>query len=205
MRSLAFHFIAFALISATIISCSSIGEEPTKANDDITKQRALEGKELISRGEYLLTAGGCNDCHTPKLFGPKGMEYDSSKMYSGHPADAKLPSPSPSSAIPGQWMQMAPDITAFSGPWGISYAANLTPDSTTGIGTWTEEVFIRTLRTGKHMGQVNGRSILPPMPWYNLAKLKDEDLKAIYAYLRSLPPINNRVPNPVPPAQAKSN
>jgi hypothetical protein len=90
-------------------------------------------------------------------------------------------------------------VTTFVGPWGISYAANLTPDSATGIGAWTEGQFLQTLRTGKHLGMENGRPILPPMPWEGLAKLSDQDLKSIFAYLQTLPPINNRVPGPVSP------
>lgn len=94
---------------------------------------------------------------------------------------------------------MAPDLTAFSGPWGISYTANLTSDSATGIGAWPEETFISAIRTGKHLGNPNGRDILPPMPWAEIAKMTDEDLKAVYAYLQSLPPIKNQVPQPVAP------
>jgi hypothetical protein len=95
---------------------------------------------------------------------------------------------------------MAPDITAFVGPWGVSYAANLTPDSATGIGAWTEAQFISTMRTGKHLG--NGRPILPPMPWDEIRKKTDDDLKAMFAYLKSLPAVNNRVPGPVTPPDA---
>ena len=92
---------------------------------------------------------------------------------------------------------MAPDITTFVGPWGISYAANLTPDSASGIGAWSEATFINTIRSGKHLG--NGRDILPPMPWPFVSKLTDEDLKSVYAYLMSLPPVSNKVPAPVSP------
>jgi hypothetical protein len=85
-------------------------------------------------------------------------------------------------------------LTAWAGPWGGSYAANLTPDEATGLGIWTEELFIQALRSGKHMGV--GRDILPPMPWQNCAVLTDSDLRAIFAYLRSIPPIRNSVPVP---------
>ena len=88
-------------------------------------------------------------------------------------------------------------MTAWAGPWGISYAANLTPDRDTGLGIWTEDIFIRTMRTGKHFGVA--RDILPPMPWQDLSQLTDDDLKAIFTYLRSIPPIRNHVPEPVPP------
>ena len=89
------------------------------------------------------------------------------------------------------------DLTAWSGPWGISYAINLTPDENTGIGSWSEETFTKALRTGRHMGVA--RPILPPMPWENFRNLSDEDLRAVYAYLRTIPPVKNRVPEPTPP------
>ena len=79
-----------------------------------------------------------------------------------------------------------------------SYAANLTPDENTGIGIWDEQMFIGTIRNGRHMA--NGRPLLPPMPWHWYKEMTDEDLQAIYAYLRSIPPVSNRVPEPVEPA-----
>ena len=85
------------------------------------------------------------------------------------------------------------------GPWGVSYASNITPDKQTGIGNWTEEMFIQSMRNGKHMG--NGRQLLPPMPWFNIKDLSDSDLKTIYAYLQSVPPVNNLVPGPLSPDQ----
>jgi hypothetical protein len=90
-------------------------------------------------------------------------------------------------------------MTAFAGPWGVSYAANLTPDKETGMGNWTEEMFVTALRTGKHGGVANGRPILPPMPWNWFAKLNDSDLKAIFAYLKTVKPIKNAVPVSMPP------
>jgi hypothetical protein len=89
-------------------------------------------------------------------------------------------------------------MTAWAGPWGISYAANLTPDRNTGLGIWNEEMFVKAMRTGKHMGA--GRDILPPMPWQGVAGLTDDDIKSIYAYLRTVPPIVNHVAAPVAPA-----
>jgi hypothetical protein len=160
--------------------------------------------EMIKRGEYLVTAGGCHDCHSPKVFTQMGPIPDSSRALSGHPADEKIPE------LPAQIIGMSADkwgavtnnsLTAWYGPWGVSYAANITPDNVTGIGAWTEDVFIKTMRTGKHMGA--GRPILPPMPWFNLAKLTDEDLKSIFAYLKSIKPVSNEVPLPIPPGGGK--
>ena len=87
--------------------------------------------------------------------------------------------------------------TAWVGPWGVSFAANLTPDKSTGLGNWTEEVFIKTFWSGKQMGI--GRNLLPPMPWQAVGQLKDKDLKSIFAYLKTIPPIKNKVPDPIPP------
>jgi mono/diheme cytochrome c family protein len=149
----------------------------------------------VARGEYLVAFGTCNDCHTPHKMGPQGPEPDMTRFLSGHPETAKLPPPP---ALPGgPWQAVTVGDTAWSGPWGISYSANLTPDQETGLGIWTEDMFIKAMRTGKHMSA--GRQILPPMPWQGLAKLTDEDLKAIYAYLRTIPPVKNHVPDPVPP------
>jgi len=155
--------------------------------------------QKVERGRYLVQAGGCHDCHTPKKMGPQGPEPDLSRALSGHPEGSKLPSPP---RLPeGPWAAVASwDLTAWSGPWGVSYTFNLTSDENTGIGSWSEETFVKTLRTGRHMGV--SRPILPPMPWQNYSTLEEEDLKAIYAYLRSLPPIRNRVPQPVIAANA---
>lgn len=153
--------------------------------------------DMIQRGKYLVTLGGCHDCHSPKVFTPEGIPMpDETRLLSGHPAGTKLPDIDKRAYAPGFWYLMAPDLTAFVGPWGVSYGVNLTPDDQTGIGLWTEEIFIAALRSGKHMG--NGRPILPPMPWPYLAQATDDDLKALFAYLKSLPPIKNAVPAPVP-------
>jgi mono/diheme cytochrome c family protein len=157
-------------------------------------------KEKVERGRYLVNLGGCHDCHSPKIFTEKGPEPDPALELSGHPAGSTLPAADSKVYTPGYGYFMAADLTAFVGPWGTSYAMNLTPDEQTGIGLWTEEIFVKALRTGLHMGA--GRPILPPMPWAALAQATDEDLSAIYAYLRSLPAIKNPVPAPVPPPGA---
>jgi hypothetical protein len=138
----------------------------------------------------------CNDCHTPFKMGPKGPEPDMSRMLSGHPEQMKLPPP-PKPVGPWIGAFTATD-TAFAGPWGITYAANLTPDQNTGLGIWTEDMFLKALKSGKHMG--TSREIQPPMPWQWLGRATDEDLKAIFAYLKSIPPISNHVPDYEPPA-----
>jgi mono/diheme cytochrome c family protein len=148
--------------------------------------------DLVKRGEYLVTVGSCNDCHTPwRLDSALGMPVpDMSRMLSGHPADG----PDPESALAGKdQLVMGPTMTSFRLPFGTVYAANLTPDAT-GLQAWTEEQFVRAMRTGRKMGIAEGPPILPPMPWPSLARATDEDLRAIYAYLRAIPAIANAVP-----------
>src|SRR5664279_5214866 len=149
-------------------------------------------KEQVRRGEYLVNYGGCNDCHSPKMMTPKGPAPDPARLYSGHPAGTQLP-PLPAGVLsPTGWAAVTnSDLTAWVGPWGTSFAANLTPDRETGLGAWTPAQFIKTMRTGKHLG--DGRPILPPMPWFDLAGLTDQDLKAVFAYLASVKPIKNQV------------
>ncbi len=154
-------------------------------------------EQMIERGQYLVTIGGCNDCHTPKVFSGGGTGLDESRLLSGHPADAEIPEFSFDNIGPGKWVLFYEHLTAAVGPWGVSFSANLTPDEDTGIGDWTEEEFISALRTGTHRGI--GRPILPPMPWFNLAMATDEDLQAIFAYLKSIPPIENEVPDAIDP------
>lgn len=144
----------------------------------------------VQRGEYLVEIMGCNDCHTPWKMGPQGPEPDMDRFLSGHPEQIG-PLPTAKDARPFLWSGFATN-TAFSGPWGVSYAFNLTPEQNTGLGIWTEEMFMQTIRTGRHMGV--SRPINPPMPWPAYRNATDDDLKAIYAYLRTIKPIVNRVP-----------
>jgi hypothetical protein len=152
--------------------------------------------QRIARGEYLVRAMACNDCHTPWKMGKDGPEPDMTRMLSGHPE--AMPMPSPPKLAEGPWAIVASvTMTAWSGPWGVSYTRNLTPDPETGIGRWTEQNFVDTIRNGKAMGK--GRPLLPPMPWTMYRNLTDDDLKAMYAYLMSIPPLRNRVPEPLAP------
>jgi len=163
----------------------------------------------VERGKYLVTISGCHDCHTPKIAGPGGKPVlDEKRLLSGHPEKAPYPNWTPDDLTQRNAMALTnPMLTAWAGPWGVSFAINLTPDKETGIAEWSETSFIQAMRTGKHQGQPNGRDILPPMPWENIKAMTDDDLKAMFAYLRSLPPVKNQVALPVLPAaapQAKS-
>jgi cytochrome c553 len=168
------------------------------ALDVVATANAHAADAHAARGKYLVHIMACSDCHTPMKMGANGPEPDMARFLSGHPESATLPPP-PAAKGPWIWSGDATN-TAFAGPWGISYAANLTPDRNTGLGIWTEDMFVRAVRTGRHMGG-NGRPILPPMPWPNLAQQTDDDLKAIFAYLRQIPAVKNKVPDPLPPAQ----
>lgn len=154
----------------------------------------------VERGAYLVRTMGCNDCHTPWKMGPRGPEPDMSRALTGHPAEMVLPPPPPLPPGPWTWLGAATN-TAFAGPWGISFTANLTPDVDTGLGNWTEEMFIATMKTGRHEGK--GRPLLPPMPYPVVASLNDEDIRSLFAYLRSLKPVRNRVPAPVDPPEGQ--
>jgi mono/diheme cytochrome c family protein len=184
-----------AVFAATAVLCVSVLWFFTTDNSV-----AMQGSTQSSaaRGKYLVDAAGCDDCHTPKNFTQQGPVPDMSRRLSGTPADAKVP-PVPAGVIgPNGWGALASnDMTAWAGPWGISFAANLTPDKTTGIGNWTEAAFIKSMRTGKHKGAL--RDILPPMPWQTIGQLNDEDLRAMFTYMMSLKPIGNKVPDPLPP------
>ena len=161
----------------------------------------LTHADLLSKGKYLVNGIGCGDCHTPKKFTAQGPVPDSTRVLSGYVSGSPLPPIDKKALHPGYWLLFNPELTACFGPWGITYSANLTPDSLTGLGTWTEDNFIKTLRTGKHLGQEGGRPLLPPMPWQDFSSLSDQDLRAIFVYLQSLPAINNKVPAPKNPAE----
>jgi mono/diheme cytochrome c family protein len=193
-----FSAIAAAGLVVAIVACSQPAPTPTPVPEPPKPSPA-------ERGKYLVTAMGCNDCHTPAKMGPNGPEPDMSRMLSGHPDNVKV-TPPPALPKGGSWMAMVDNtFTAWAGPWGISYTANLTPDQNTGLGIWTEDMFVKAIREGKHMG--TSRPILPPMPWPAFRNLTDDDLKAIFAYLKTIPAVHNQVPDPViagaPPSAPK--
>ncbi len=187
-------FLSVSLISIVLllISCKE------KKYELVPELKELTEQDYINRGEYLVNSIGCQDCHSPKTMGERGPEAIKELMFSGYPSERVLPEIS-NVELPKGWIQMNEDFTAFAGPWGVSFASNLTPDDT-GIGSWNLEQFKIALKKGKFKGLENGRDLLPPMPWQNFAKLTDEDLKAIFYYLKSTKPVNNVVPAPIPPS-----
>jgi mono/diheme cytochrome c family protein len=145
-------------------------------------QQATGNNAAVERGRYLVRITGCHDCHSPKI---QGMTPDLDRALSGRPSTTALPTPTKDE------VHASPDLTAWTGPWGYSVASNLTPEPTTGIGTrYTEASFIATMRTGK---KPNGTPIMPPMPSDVYQNMTDEDLRAIFAYLRTIKPITNAV------------
>lgn len=188
-RSLFHAALLFALICALCASPVAYAD-----NDGAALSAAGASASDVERGRYLVTTSGCHDCHTPLKPGPNGPEPDMDRMLSGHPETLVMPEPPVLPAGPWGFVA-AQTFTAHAGPWGVSYTANLTPDKETGLGEWTYENFRDTIRTGRRMGR--GREILPPMPIPMYKHFNDDDLMAIYAFLRSIPAIRNKVPQPV--------
>jgi cytochrome c553 len=181
-----------ALIASAILLTAVLSTASLRASAGGGPQ--MTQKEQIARGKYLVDIMGCHDCHTPMKLGPNGPEWDMSRALSGHPQDAVLP---PANLPAGYLAMIGATFTSFTGPWGTSFTRNLTPDKETGLGDWTVEEFIATMKTGRERGK--GRPVLPPMPVQNLKALSDSDIRALFAYLQSLPPIKNRTPQPVEP------
>jgi mono/diheme cytochrome c family protein len=201
MNSFVKKSLPLAIAAVAVAASLATPHAAIAAENEAAKTGAAA--EKLARGKYLVTVAGCNDCHTPWKMGPSGPEPDMSRMLSGHPESAALPPPPKLPA--GPWIVTAAATnTAWSGPWGVSYTANLTPDPETGLGKWTLRNCVDTIRTGRHMGR--GRPILPPMPIPMYKNFTDEDLEAIYGYLRTIPVVSNRVPEPlsasVPPVAA---
>lgn len=191
MKHLLNFMVAAFCFTLVVTSCSDSNKKTPVDKHQVTKE------EMIVRGKYLVTTMGCHDCHSPKKMGPNGPEIIPELMLSGYPADrpvAKFSDP----MIKEGFAMFYPDLTAGAGPWGISFAGNLTPDPT-GIGTWSEEQFKKALTQGKFKGLEDTRTLLPPMPWFNYTEMKDEDVSAMFVYLKSIPPVQNVVPAPIPP------
>jgi hypothetical protein len=193
------HPVRLTASAAALATLAALGlvfasPAPAAESDGLTVEKA-------ARGKYLVATSGCMDCHTPMKMGPKGVEFDLSRMLSGHPESLQMP---PVPTLPqGPWLVISSATnTAFAGPWGVSFTANLTPDPDTGLGQWTVQNFKDTIRTGRHMGR--GRPVLPPMPIPVYNNFTDDDLESIFAYLRTIPPVKNRVPEPWAPADSTS-
>lgn len=168
----------------------------TNNNKEVVTNKTLSQAELIERGSYLVNTIGCTDCHSPKTFGPAGPEIDPNTNFGGH-FGGDLTAVVNKEAL-SNWVLFNMSNTATVGPWGISYAANISSDAS-GIGSWTEEQFFRAMREGQYKGLKDTRKLLPPMPWPNYAQMTDEDLRAMFAFLKSTKPVKNVVPPAVSP------
>ena len=174
------------LITAVIVSCEN------KETKQIEPAAAITDDSLVKRGSYLVTVNGCDHCHTPKKMGPQGPEPDMDRRFSGHPANEPLP-PIDTNNVKKGWVNVNMGLTAWVGPWGISYGANISSDDT-GIGAWSEAQFKKAFTEGKWKGMDGNRTLLPPMPWQDFKNFTDQDVKAIYLYLKSTKPVNNIEP-----------
>jgi mono/diheme cytochrome c family protein/uncharacterized protein YjiS (DUF1127 family) len=148
--SLAFAVVAG--ISVALISASAFAQDAQ-----------------IKRGQYLVTFGGCNDCHTPGYFFGKP---DMARFLGGSEVGFEIPG------------------------LGIFHGPNLTPDQETGLGQWSPQQIVAAITKGR---RPDGRMLAPIMPWHAFANLTDQDTRAIAAFLKSIPPVKNKVPGPFGP------
>lgn len=204
MKKLSMVFLILLVSFIFIFSRCNQGPADTVSppKDSVQTISAENGgfESQVKWGEHIVTIAGCNDCHTPKKMGPHGPEDNMDLALSGHPS--VMPEINTNrKEIESKGVALT-NLTQWIGPWGVSYTANLTSDSTTGIGNWTEDQFIYCLRNGKYLGAPQGRNLLPPMPWQNIGKMTDDELKAVFAYLQSTKPIHNIVPQPQLPVLA---
>ncbi|MCM4173025.1 diheme cytochrome c-553 [Arenibacter sp. TNZ] len=195
MKKTNFLILILLVISFAFFGTSCSNRKKNSAEDYTTV--AAKSKDVVEHGEYLVTIMGCNDCHSPKRMGANGPEIIPELMLSGYPGGRpiiKFENP----LIKEGFGMFYPDLTAAAGPWGVSFAGNLTPDET-GIGNWTEEQFKKAITQGKLKGMDGGRNLLPPMPWLNYVSLTDQDINAIFLYLKSIKPVRNIPPPPISP------
>ena len=161
------------LLSILFILSAAAGITACSMNsEDVTQAaKAASGMTLVQRGEYIVATTGCNDCHTPgALYGAPDFKRTLSGSELG-----------------------------WEGPYGVSYASNLTPDPETGLGSWTDAEIERALRSGI---KKDGNPVNPPMPWPSTARFTAEDMSAVIAYLRSIPPVSHKNLGPIPPGKA---
>ncbi len=202
MKSLSTAILFVITFSAILLTqCDQVSGE----NDSVQKEVAAPAfagfGSQVKWGEHLVTVSACHDCHTPKKMTDHGPDIDSSLLLSGHPSEMGVPDLD-RHELETKGVTATSDLTSWVGAWGISYTANLTSDAT-GIGNWKEDQFIYAIREGKMKGLAGSRPMLPPMPWQMYRNMTDDELKAIFAYLKTTKPIHNIVPQPTPPVSAR--
>ncbi len=193
--------ILLCACAIALTSCNQGKTEYSEKSEVAVNEPSKE--DLVKRGEYLVNIIGCDHCHTPKKMTENGPVPDMDRRLMGFPASDSLAPIHRNDLGPGKWMMMNGDLTAFVGPWGISYGGNITSDDT-GIGAWTYEQFKKAMTEGKYKGMDNSRPIMPPMPWESFRMLEENDLSAIYEFLMSTTPIENVVPAYTPPPAMES-
>lgn len=204
MKRLTFFSLGLVMSGAFISTGCNSGQTANtvvaKDSDQTATAPTYGGFESqVAWGKHIVTISGCNDCHTPKKMGPHGPEDNMDLELSGHPSQVSPPDINRKEVESKGFMVAGGTFTAFVGPWGISFAANITSDSITGIGGWTFAEFKSAFKTGKYNGAPQGRDLLPPMPWQNVGQMTDDELAAVFAYLKSTKPVHNIVPQPQPP------
>jgi Cytochrome c len=188
---------AILTIGVTTFSVYSCQKNAEVKKPEASAVAAPSQEDLVKKGEYLVKIAGCNDCHSAKRMGANGPEIIPETMLAGYPSALPVPA-FDSKMLSTGFAMFTPDLTAAAGPWGISFAANLTPDES-GLGNWTLAQFKKALTEGKLKGMDGGRMLLPPMPWVNYVGMKDDDIAAMFAYLQSIKPVKNVVPQPIAP------
>jgi len=208
MKKLPMFSLLILVSSIFIFSRCGQGESEKlpAVNDSAQVQTATNSyggfENQVAWGKHIVTISGCNDCHTPKKMGPNGREDNMDLELSGNPSQVPAPDVNRKEAESKGLLVAGSTFTSFVGPWGISYAANITSDTATGIGGWTIDQFKRVFKTGKFGGAPQGRNVLPPMPWQGIGQMTDAELEAVFAYLQSTKPVHNIVPQPQPPVLA---
>ena len=188
--------VLFITAMAAVVCIAMYACNTKAGNKEETGKTDFTNKELIERGGYLVTIAGCDDCHTPKKMGPMGPELDMERRLSGY--NQQIPFPKVDTNLIKQgWSLVNPDLTGWAGMWGASFTANITSDET-GIGNWTFDQFKKAFQQGKWKGMDNSRPLMPPMPWQNYSQMKEDDVKAVFAFLKSTKPIKNVEP-PIKP------
>lgn len=196
-KSIALLFV-IALSVFIFYSCNDSTTASNSTDTAAPKNDNAGFESQVKWGEHLVTVSACHDCHTPKKMTAHGPDIDSAYLLAGHTGTPPAPDVN-RKEMQDKGLAVTGDLTSWVGPWGISYTANLTSDST-GIGAWKEDQFIYAIRNGKLKGLATGRDLLPPMPWQMYKHMTDDELKAIFAYLKTTKAVKNIVPPPVPPA-----
>jgi hypothetical protein len=206
MKKLSVIILLILFPAILLTKCNTTSNKPENVPADKTPESATVsygGYDSPEEwGHHIVTIADCGNCHTPKKMTSMGPVEDDGLALSGHPSAQPYPNVD-RMEMETKHLFSSDDLTSWVGPWGVSYAANITSDSTTGIGNWNEEQFLTCMRKGKYMGLDKARDLLPPMPWQAFRNMTDDELKAVFAYLKSTKPIHNIVPQPVPPLLAK--